>query len=169
MSKKYSQPRIWLHWLSAAVIIWGTMSGFYIPLGKPDAETAGLISFINVSLTTCFIPFFVLRIIYCMKHKSPPEEAMQKGTNKIARVMHLVLYVNITVVLVTGVLMMERDINVFNLFSFPAPLSQPHLTQFFHSLHIVFCASLALLVLLHILAVVKHQLAGKGVMHRMLP
>lgn len=169
MSNKYSQPRIWLHWLSAIVIIWGTVSGFYIPLGKPDAETAGLISFINVSLTTCFIPFFILRIIYCLKHKSPPAEPAQQKTHKIAKIAHLILYINISVVLITGVLMMERDINVFNLFAIPAPLSQPSLTQFFHSLHIASCASLALLVVMHILAVVKHQLAGKGVMHRILP
>ncbi|KQN58129.1 MULTISPECIES: cytochrome b [unclassified Erwinia] len=169
MDKKYSLPRIYLHWLSAIVIVWATISGFYIPLGRPSAATAELIGFINVSLTTCFIPFFILRIIFCLKHKDPAVAPAQRKTHKIAKAVHLILYTNISVVLVTGVLMMERSINVFNLFSIPAPLTDPQLTHFFHSVHMASCTSLALLVIMHILAVIKHQLAGHGIMRRMLP
>lgn len=169
MNTKYSRMRIYLHWLSAIVIIWATFSGFYIFLGKPSADTKALISFINVSLTTCFIPFFILRVFYSLKHPSPPVAAAQQKTHKMAKRVHIVLYANISAVLITGVLMMDRAINVFNLFSIPAPFSNPAITHFFHSVHIFSCTTLALLVVMHILAVVKHQFSGHGIMHRMLP
>ncbi|CAK9886651.1 MAG: hypothetical protein XXXJIFNMEKO3_03096 [Candidatus Erwinia impunctatus] len=77
------------------------------------------------------------------------------------------LYINISIVLVTGVLMMDRSINVFHLLLIPAPLSNMDCILFFKKFHMYSCATLGLLVLLHILAVIKHQLSGHSVMRRM--
>lgn len=167
MNCKYSWQQVCLHWLSAAVIIWATLTGFYLFLFHPSSAVKAWISFVNVSLTTAFIPFFILRIIYCYLHGKPAANPAQARTEKIAHWVHMFLYANISLVLVTGVLMMEHSINVFNFMLIPAPLSNPLHTTFFHTVHLFSCASLALLVLLHILAVIKHQLSGQGIMRRM--
>ncbi|WP_249168428.1 cytochrome b [Erwinia sp. E602] len=79
----------------------------------------------------------------------------------------MLLYINIAVVLITGVLMMDRDINIFNLFSIPHLIESKLITDLFFVTHIISCTTLAGLVLLHILAVVKHELFGNRVLRRM--
>ena len=56
---KYSTQQIILHWLSAIIIIWATLSGFYVAFCHPDQPVKEWIGFFNVSLTTLFIPFFI--------------------------------------------------------------------------------------------------------------
>lgn len=86
---------------------------------------------------------------------------------KLAAAGHLILYVNTAVVLFTGVLMMDRPVNVFNLFSIPQPVQDPSLTRLFNQMHVWSCVSLAIFVAGHVLAVVKHQCAGKPLLRRM--
>lgn len=87
--------------------------------------------------------------------------------DRLAMWMHLLLYFTITVVLVTGVLMMERPIVVFDWFTLPQPLESPLLTGTFNTVHIASCVVLAGLVSVHILAVIKHALTGRSVLGRM--
>ena len=58
----YCSQRVILHGLSAAVILWTLLSGFLVagfgvfsPLKEP-------VAFLNISLTTVFIPFYVRRL-----------------------------------------------------------------------------------------------------------
>ncbi|CAK9886650.1 MAG: hypothetical protein XXXJIFNMEKO3_03095 [Candidatus Erwinia impunctatus] len=59
MDAKYSWQQVVLHWLSAIIIIWATISGFMIFFLQPAQEIKDIIGFFNVSLTTVFIPFFI--------------------------------------------------------------------------------------------------------------
>lgn len=51
----------------------------------------------------------------------------------MAHLGHLALYANICVVLITGVLMMDKNINVFNLFFIPHPLEDVQLLAFLNA------------------------------------
>lgn len=167
MKKNYTRQQIFLHWFSAIIIIWGTISGFYVALFDHAIAHKPWVGFVNVSLTTLFIPFFIVRIWYAFRHGKPNDSLLTTRESKMAAIGHLLLYINITVVLISGVLMMERPINIFNFFTLPQPLPQGALTAAFNTAHIISCTTLALLVAGHILAVVKHQMAGKALLSRM--
>lgn len=167
MISKYSRPRVFLHWLSAIVIIWATISGFWVGMSNPSPTIKNWVGCFNVSLTTLFIPFFVIRLYYAFSSVKPEDDLLTKKEEKLAFIGHLALYATITVVMVTGVLMMERPINVFNWFMIPQPFNNLQLTSLFNKLHAVSCTTLGLLVVGHILAVVKHQWQGKALLRRM--
>ncbi|MGX5079618.1 cytochrome b [Enterobacter mori] len=166
---KYSKRQMFLHWLSAAIIIWAIASGFYVALFQPLAAVREWITFFNVSITTVFIPFFIWRVVCAMTHKKPVEIELSARQSKMAHWGHMMLYTNISVVMVTGVLMMDRDINVFHFFTFPQPINHLKLIAIFKSIHIYSCLTLALLVTGYILAVIKHSLSGKKIFMKMLP
>jgi len=160
----YSTPRVLLHWIFALVIIWATVSGFgNAMLDLPDALSDG-INFINVSLTAVLIPLFALRIYFALAH--PVAHAPDEG-NQVLVNGHLGLYVMTALVLGTGVLMMERPINMFALMLIPQPLTEALLTSFFNTVHKACCVVLALLVAGHVAAVAVHHRCGHPLLQRM--
>ncbi|MDU4092556.1 MAG: cytochrome b/b6 domain-containing protein [Pantoea sp.] len=167
MEVKYKKSQVVLHWISAVVIIWGTLSGFYVALFDSVAQHKEWVSFLNVSLTTLFIPVFILRIVYALRYGKPQCSPLTARQERIAKKAHLLIYFNITIVMVTGVLMMERDINVFNIITFAQPLQDPLLTHLFNQAHKISCATLGVLIIGHILAVIKHHRKGHNVLNRM--
>ncbi|MDR7345062.1 cytochrome b561 [Pantoea alhagi] len=167
MEVKYKKSQVILHWISAVVIIWGTLSGFYVALFDAAAQHKEWVSFLNVSLTTLFIPVFILRIGCALRYGKPKCSPLTDWQERIAKKAHLLIYCNITLVMITGVLMMERDINVFNMISFAQPLQDPLLTHFFNQAHKISCATLGVLIVGHILAVIKHHRKGHNLLNRM--
>ncbi len=161
----YSKLQVLLHWTFAAIILWATVTGFgNALLTLPTAIAEGL-NFINVSLTFLLIPLFGLRIL-CALDRHPPAQA-HRILGLLAKAGHLALYVMTGLVLVTGVLMMERPINVFGLMHLPQPLQEPLLTDFFNRVHKYACVALALLVIGHVAAVAVHHWRGEKLLQRM--
>lgn len=165
----YSLPQIFLHWVSALVILWTLVSGFYVAMASVAPETKTLVGFINVSLTALLIPVFVLRVYFFFAHKVSHRDTTIGWAVYAAALVHVALYVLTGVVLATGVLMMERDIDIFGWVSFAQPLSDPYWTQWFEGIHIFACLVLGALVAVHIAAVIKHEFSGARVLRRMLP
>jgi cytochrome b561 len=166
IATKYSLTARILHWISAAVIIWATSTGFF--LATLDAESAlrGFLSFLNVSLTTTFMPVFIFRPVYAARSKKPAMIDMPRWQQTAARTGHLSLYVVTGVVLASGLLMMTHDISLFNLASLPNPVSNAYWNGFFYGVHRYSCMALFLLVGLHLSAVIRHQRAGRNVLAR---
>lgn len=163
----YSTQRVWLHWLSAVVIIWTLASGFYVACVEVQASVRGLVGFINVSLTALFIPLFVWRLFYFCAHACQSSVGALSFMEKIAMCAHALIYLTVSVVLITGVLMMDRPINVFALLEIPQPLSDTALIAQFVTVHVWSCLILSLLVVLHVGAVIFHELCGHRVLRRM--
>ncbi|MBT2375387.1 cytochrome b [Pseudomonas fluorescens] len=160
----YSKLQIFLHWFSAAIILWATASGFFTAfVGLPDSLRE-LVEFFNVSITTVLIPFFIIRIYLALTRNVIKKKS---NTAWIALIAHSLIYLTTFAVLVSGVLMMDRDINIFNIFLIPQPLKDPQLIEFFHVAHSYACIALAALLILHLAAVVKHHLAGNPILKRM--
>ncbi|AVR66639.1 cytochrome b/b6 domain-containing protein [Pseudomonas paraeruginosa] len=167
---KYTRPRRLLHWCFAVIIIWASLSGFVNALFELPAPIPDTIAFVNVSLTTLLIPLLGARVYYALAHPAAEEPEQQgEALRLLARAGHLALYVLIGLVLLTGVLMMERPIDFFGLLVFPQPLHEPLLTGFFNRAHRYSCVVLALLVVGHVAAVAFHHLRGQPVLRRMLP
>ncbi|QVW27021.1 cytochrome b/b6 domain-containing protein [Pseudomonas hormoni] len=163
----YSTQRVWLHWLSAAVIVWTLISGFYVACVDVSPWVAQWVAFLNVSLTTVFIPFFVWRLFIFAAHARDTSVRGLNFMEKPALFAHTLIYLVISVVLVTGVLMMDRPIGVFGVVEIAQPLSDPELISRFFIIHVWACAVLSLLVVLHVGAVVVHELCGHRVLRRM--
>ncbi|HBT4722659.1 TPA: cytochrome b [Klebsiella quasipneumoniae subsp. similipneumoniae] len=163
---KYAWQQVVLHWISAVVIIWATVTGFWVAFSDVSPKMKEWVGFFNVSLTTVFIPFFILRIYYLIRfHK--PHAGKRMLINRIAFLVHMLLYINIAVVLITGVLMMDRDINVFHMMTIPRLIENEVIIDLFFTQHVISCFTLTGLVSLHVLAVVKHELSGRRILRKM--
>lgn len=165
-STSYSPVRVFLHWFSAIIIVWALVSGFAVAWFDFSPAVVAWVSYVNVSLTTLLIPFFFLRLLLALQSAAV---AASTPIEWVAALAHWALYVMSSVVLVTGVLMMARPINVFGWVTLPAPLDDPDLIALFFLVHVWSCAILAGLVALHIAAVIKHQCQGRNVLARMWP
>ncbi|MCL6704250.1 cytochrome b/b6 domain-containing protein [Pseudomonas sp. T1.Ur] len=166
MHLNYSKQRVLLHWLSAAVILWALASGFYVAYGPVSDSVEHWVGSINVSLTTLFIPLFAWR--FCLfACEFDAHEAKSSWAKALALLVHLMIYLTIAAVLVTGVLMMKKTISVFGLVHIPQPLQDPSLIEWATMGHIQSCAVLSLLVALHLCAVAWHEFSGRRVLQRM--
>lgn len=168
-SQKYCWQQIILHWISAVVILWVLISGFAVAHLDVGAPTFHLVAFFNVALTTLFIPVFLVRWWLRVIKPVPKSLHDDPRNRRIAHVVHEALYWTIATVLLSGVLMMDRDIEVFGWFAVPPVLSDPFWHRVWFNLHIASCLLLALGVAMHIAAVVLHELCGRRVLRRMLP
>ncbi|MEW5248712.1 cytochrome b [Microbulbifer discodermiae] len=168
MNNLYSPGARFLHWSSAAVIIWANASGFYVAFLSDSLVSKNLVSFFNVSITTLFIPLFLFRCFHAFHYTKPKNDNLARWNQWLASQMHRMLYIITTVVLLSGVLMMDRNINVFNLFSLPYLIKDREVTWLINQVHIYSCMVLSVMVLMHIAAVIKHELTGMRILRKML-
>jgi len=167
--EKYDITARSLHWISALVILWSTISGFYLILFSIEESIKHQISELNVSIAVVFIPFFCWRVIHRVKHGIPSYgNLLSERVAKIAVAMHILLYTMVTIVLLSGILMMEKDFTVFNLFSIPRLIDTAETQKFFGIVHIYATRILAVCIIIHVLAVVKHEISGTRILRRML-
>ena len=165
--QRYDRLTRYLHWVSAAVILWASLSGFYLATLDQHAAIRGWLSWFNVSLTTVYIPVFVVRVIHACRSQRPTKLAVPGWQQRVAGIVHAVLYALTSVVLVSGVLMMDHAIDVFGIVTLPNPITDSHWNAVFYKVHRQSCAALFLLIVLHVAAVIRHQRAGRRVLARM--
>jgi cytochrome b561 len=161
---KYTWAQVALHWLSAFIILWSLCTGSYVALFNVSPDMKSIMTALNISMTTLFIPFFLMRVVLRVNHlrnyTAGPGELL-------ATFVHNLIYLITGMVLLTGVLMMDRSITVFGVLSMPQLITNPQLLRGFHAAHQQSTAMLGGLVLLHLLAVVKHELSGNRILKRM--
>lgn len=168
VSESYDMVSRVLHWVSAAIILWATLSGILIAYVHVSDAAKNFIGNLNVSLTTLFIPIFVFRIYNRVKLGIPSYRGrLSTFEKRLACVSHVLLYVVTTVVLISGCLMMDRDISVFGVVEFPNMIQHEDMQQTFSFYHTASNHLLALLIVFHICAVVKHELKGVPIYKRM--
>jgi superoxide oxidase len=168
-SEKYSQTARVLHWISAIVILWATVSGFYITTQNVDEATKSHIANFNVSVTLFFIPLFIARVLYRLWHGAAiHSRIISRAEVRAAKILQMLLYATTSVALLSGVLMLKEDVMVFHAFNFHHPSASVAVQQFFKQLHTTSTMLLAALVCLHLLALAKHEVTGKRILYRML-
>jgi len=86
---------------------------------------------------------------------------------RLASWMHKSIYLMTAVVLLTGILMMDRPINIFDLVLIPAPLNDLQWIDRFFVIHVWACVMLLVQVALHIAAVIKHEMCGRRILKKM--
>ncbi|PKH04836.1 cytochrome b [Moritella sp. Urea-trap-13] len=169
LTHQFDTTAKYLHWISALVILWASISGLYIAFFELESNIKSHILSFNVSITTVFMPLFCWRIYHRLKQGVPaPHPAMSILEAKLAHIGHTSLYVLVSLVLVSGVLMMGHDVTVFGLFTIPQLLADQSTIHFFESLHLYTCRLLALLIVCHLAALIKHEMSGRRILKRMI-
>lgn len=165
-TSSYSIGQKLLHWVSAVIIMWSLLSGFFVAVFSVPAALKAWVAFFNVSLTTLYIPVFVVRV-YCSFGHGLDFSRQRTLQEYMALLVHKAMYLVLAVVLATGVLMMDRPINIFNLVSIAPFDSDPVRIVWYTRVHVLSCLGLLLMLVMHIGAVVVHERRGKRVMARM--
>ena len=165
---RYGSLTRWLHWLSAVVILWALASGLAMAADLLGPTPKAAVSDFNVAITTVFLPIFLLRMAWTLAGKRPGPLSEQRGQQLAARVGHCALYAMTSVVLLSGVLMMDRPIDLFGLVNLPQPLTNAQWCEWFADLHRNSSKYLTGLLVLHLAAVAWHELRGRRVLQRML-
>jgi len=158
-----------LHWVFAVSIIYATVVGY--TAGHITHTTWRLfLQHLNMSVATVLIVLFPLRLVWRLKRREPPPlPGMSTPQRTLAHAVHGLLYFTIAWVLVSGYLMVPQSYRFFGLLTIPTPFTRGPLTDELFLVHRVGCAVLGALVVVHVLAVVKHQwIARVPVLSRML-
>lgn len=161
----YTKPRIFLHWLSAAIILWATFSGFGVALLNTQDPFRQWVESFNPQITSLFIPFFAWRLWLAIKADHPYTRT--SAHERLVSLAHMAIYAAVSGVLITGVLMMSHPVTLMAVVTLPQLIHSKIALLELHELHHVLCAILAGLVALHLTAVVLHQVRGKSVLGRM--
>lgn len=158
-----------LHWVFALVIIYASVVGY--ALGHiTNLALRNFLSHLNMSFATVLIVLFPLRVFWRVKRKAPPPlPGISPWQRRLAHGVHSLLYITIGCVLASGYLMVPDGYRFFGIVAIPTPFARGPLTDALFLLHRGACAVLASLVLLHVLAVIKHQAVARlPVLSRML-
>ena len=191
--QKYSKPAIILHWVTGLMILGMFGLGWYmadLPKEMPKTATMDLFDLgvytmqfaeaitprtfyfnLHKSLGVTVFLLLLLRIYIRVKQSPPPfPSSMKEWEKKLADIVHKALYVLTMAVPLSGITMAiysKYGIKWFGL-SLVAGLDNPGLRDIFKETHEVIGAILITLIVLHIVAAIKHKVIDKdNVMQRM--
>ena len=172
---KYSKVAIALHWILAALII----SNFVLASMAQDVarELRGPYMNPHKAIGISILLFSVFRLYWRMGHKPPPLPSAITGWQaKLGRFVHALFYFLIIAVPLSGWILasahpLAPPVSYFGLFEATLPLGKNEaLAGFAYNAHEILTKPLAVLIILHILAALKHQFADRlPFIQRMLP
>ncbi|CAM2188706.1 superoxide oxidase [Paraburkholderia sacchari] len=171
--ERFSTSMIVLHWLIAVAIIAMLAMGLYmvgLPRGLPFK--ASLINFHKSLGLTVFL-LVMIRIVTRAVHGRPPLPPMRAWQRAAAITSECLLYVAMVLIPVTGYLGSSFNTYGTRFWGLPLPKwgwDDKVLRQFFFDIHDISTWVLIVLIVLHIVGALKHQLIDKDrLLARMLP
>jgi cytochrome b561 len=190
---RYTKTAIILHWVIGLLILGMFAFGYYmsdVPKDLPKVETLNLFDLgvynlqlsepvtprafyfnLHKSIGVTLLALIFIRLIWRITHTAPDFPAtMQAWEKKLADAVHKVLYLLMLAVPLSGLLM--AIFSKYGLLWFGIPfiggLDKPGLREFFQESHEAIGFVLLTLIVLHVLAAIKHKLVDKDeVMQRM--
>lgn len=150
-----------LHWSMAFIIIYASISGYVMHLLDPSTSAFQFLSVLNMSLATVATPLLIIRYLWKFFRISPKSVSISPVQKSIAKLTHSLLYFLMFIVFSSGHLMLAESYSFFWLIDINNLISNPDINQFFFKIHKTSCMTLFLCVILHVLAVVKHQWIAK--------
>ena len=169
----YNRYSRWLHWLIAGLILFMIFLGWR--LGDHDSLRLARIA-LHKSVGISILLLSLVRIGVRLAYRAPLDPPMPKWQALAAKALHIGFYVVMIGMPLTGWLMVStspRPIPFFGFFDWPhLPVAQDHDThEFFEAFHgLIAKAIIYLMVPLHVLAALKHQIIDKDeVIQHMVP
>lgn len=161
----YGLVAIVLHWLIAITTFGLFGLGLYmVELTYYDSWYKGSLD-LHKSIGISFAVILFLRIVWRLFSTQPKPLGGSRAMQKIAHIMHIVLYVMLATIVVAGYLISTADgrpIEVFTLFNVPAvDFSFAHQADLAGKVHYYSACTLIALVVLHALGALKHHFIDK--------
>jgi cytochrome b561 len=168
-SRRYDLFTRTLHWIFASIIIYTMIAGFSLHIISNQALWK-FVAMLNMSLATCLIPLFPVRYIWSFFRPEVGLPISVSSTQSaLAHLVHSLIYVLTATVLVSGILMTPDGYWFFNVIHLPTPFTKGPVVDHWFVAHKVSCYALALLVVVHIGAALKHHFVNRNsVLRRML-
>jgi cytochrome b561 len=175
MPVHYHRIAITLHWLIAVLLLGQFLFGWY--LGDVPRNTPERGFFINLHKSTGLLIglLILLRIVWRLTHTPPPLPASTpRWQRRAANISHGVLYACMLLMPLSGYLasnFSKYGVKLFNMVRLaPWGSDDKVIYAFFNQTHKLTALVLGAFVLLHILAVLKHQLIDRdNLISRMWP
>lgn len=170
---RYSTPAMFVHWLTALLIVVALPLGGYMSDLRLSPLKLQLISYHKwIGMTILLL--VIARIVVRMKKGAPAPLPSPAWQLKAAQLTHILLYVLMLAVPLTGWLMSSaKGFPVVYLGVVPIPdlvAKDEALGDFFKSAHEVLTSGLLGLVVLHVAAALKHHWIDRdATLRRMLP
>ncbi len=170
---RYTKVAIWLHWaIGLSVILNIALAMLTEGMGR---ETHMAAMGVHKALGITILALTLIRILWRIGHKAPPLPAGVAAWQRTAsKVVHFLFYVLLILLPLSGWVWMSaagRGIDFFGLFTIPAITgADKALSDVMHERHEVLGLTMLALVVIHILAALKHQFVDRsGVVSRMNP
>ena len=150
------------HWLSAAALIVQIPLGFYL-VDLDFNETRLTIESIHVVVGLSIFYVTILRLIYKIFNPTPSlGYSIFPGQRLIAKMNHILLYITILTITISGALKKLFNGEILDLFFFNLEIKDNfELAELFYDIHIISNYCLIALISLHILAVIAHKVLFK--------
>jgi cytochrome b561 len=170
---RYTKVAIWLHWLiGLSVII--NIGLAMLTEGLPREAHREAMN-IHKALGITILVLTALRILWRLGHKPPPLPAGTPAWQRpVSKILHFLFYLLLILLPLSGWVWMsaaDRPIDFFGLFTVPS-IAAPSkgLADTLHERHELLGITMLVLVVIHILAVLKHQYVDRTrLMGRMNP
>lgn len=89
----YTAPARFLHWLTAALVLFLLTAGLYMAYG-PEGPLADVLYGLHRSVGILLIPIVIIRTIYRLRHPAPPLPAdIPLLQRLVANLVHVALYI----------------------------------------------------------------------------
>ncbi|MCG7588679.1 cytochrome b [Photobacterium sp. OFAV2-7] len=153
-----------LHWAMALVIIYTSIAGFSMHLVQEShPKVWHFLSVLNMSLATLAIPLFIVRLVWrYFRHEPDLPEEIPLKQRQLAKMTHSLIYFVMFMVFSSGLLMLDKGYLLFGILFIPNVITESSVNELFFQIHRYSCISLALLVLAHACAALKHHFIGKN-------
>lgn len=171
---RYGAVAIALHWLIAVSVLGQIVFGWYlqeIPRGTP---TRGFYVNLHKSTGLTIAVLILLRLGWRLAHPPPPLPSFMPAWERVAsRISHLALYVCMLVMPSSGYVasnFSKFGVKLFNVILLPPwGIDDKRIYAVFNTIHVVTSYLFVGLIVLHVLAAVRHALRHDGVFGRMWP
>ena len=159
---KYGLISIIFHWLSATVLFAQIPLGFYL-VDLDFSEKRFFIENVHVTIGLSIFYLTILRLIYKLFNPTPAlGNSVFIGQRVIAKLNHILLYLSILVITISGALKKLFNGEILDLFFFDLEIKDNFdLAELFYEIHIYGNYTLIALILLHISAVIIHKILFK--------
>ncbi|MDY7540711.1 cytochrome b [Undibacterium sp. RTI2.1] len=156
---KYHKPAIWLHWVSALLIIGLLCVGWYM-MSIEDEPGSGWYFDQHKSFGILVLILILIRIVWRIRHKPEPLSDNVPGWQKnLASIIQWLLYGSMFAMPIIGFIgtsYTKRGVSLFGM-KLPAWTTPNHdIAEQFFAAHSILAFILTTLIVLHVLAGLKH-------------
>ncbi|RZB12598.1 cytochrome b [Ehrlichia minasensis] len=165
MTKYHSSVRI-MHWLTGIPIIFMVIMGFCLKMEVfPSNYPIGEIYTLHKAIGMILLSLLILRLVCRFSSTIPPyPNSFPHYLILVSKITHLGLYITSIAMAISGYVMSSASGKAIKIFSFDVPLlieNNKNIANIAQQCHNICAYILPILIIMHILAALKHKFIDK--------